>query len=155
MIRAQATTTVHRSSREVLEFVLDLERYRQADTKIRRVTQPILLDDTNVGTTRYWGRMRFTPPVPDLNIVKLTPWTDLTFTSAPRQPGRLFLSFVGRFRCTDTADGCEVTHSYEIQFRRPFRWIYEPLLRDWLPRELDEEMRRLEQILEADKLTGT
>jgi len=37
MLSAEATALIRRSPRDILEFVLDLERYRQADTKIGRV----------------------------------------------------------------------------------------------------------------------
>lgn len=151
-LRAEATRVVGGvTPREVLEFVLDLDRYRQADTKIGRVTQPIELDDNDEGTTRYWGRLRGTPPAPDVNNVKLHRWTDLTFTGAPRQPARLILDFTGRFTCREIDDGCEVTHDYEMTFRRPFRWIYEPLLADWLQTELDVELSRVEAILGSDQ----
>ena len=146
-LTATATREVGATSREVLEFVLDLERYRQADTKIGRVTQPVVLDDKNEGRVRYWGRMRGTPPAPDTNLVKLDPWRTLTFTGASRQPARLILDFTGRFDCVDTDAGCQVTHSYEMTFRRPFRWIYEPLLRTWLQTELDAELDRVATIL--------
>lgn len=145
-LTATATREIRATSREVLEFVLDLERYRKADTKIGRVSQPIALDDNNEGRTRYWGRMRGTPPAPDTNLVKLEPWRTLTFTSAPRQPARLILDFTGRFDCVDDDTGCQLTHSYEMTFRRPFRWIYEPLLRTWLQTELDAELDRVAAI---------
>lgn len=148
-VRAEATRVVPATCQEVLEFVLDLDRYRQADTKIGRVTQPVELDEHGVGRTRYWGRLRGTPPVPDTNIVRLTRWTELVFTGAPRQPARLVLDFTGRFRCTDAEEGCRVTHSYELAFRRPFRWIYEPLLRSWLQAELEDELDRVRDILGA------
>lgn len=147
VLRVDATRTVPATSQDVLEFVLDLERYREADRKIGRVAQPVQLDADGNGRTRYWGRMRGTPPVPDTNLVRLQRWHELTFTGAPRQPGRLVLDFTGRFRCTDTDDGCEVTHGYEMRFRRPFRWIYEPFLRTWLQEELDAELDRVHAIL--------
>ena len=37
MIVGEGTALIRRSPRDILEFVLDLERYRQADTKIGRV----------------------------------------------------------------------------------------------------------------------
>lgn len=146
-LKATATRDVEATSRQVLEFVLDLERYRQADTKIGRISKPIELDSNHEGSVRYWGRMRGTPPAPDTNLVKLDPWRTLTFTGAPRQPARLILDFTGRFHCVDTDGGCQVTHSYEMNFRRPFRWIYEPLLRTWLQTELDAELDRVVTIL--------
>jgi hypothetical protein len=56
-VRAEATRVIPVSCQEVLELVLDLERYRQADTKIGRVSRPIELDEHDEhdeGTTRYW-----------------------------------------------------------------------------------------------------
>lgn len=147
MIQASATANVRRSSREVLEFVLDLEHYRQVDPKIGRITRPVALDAEGSGSTRYWGRMRGTPPAPDVNLVQLTPWTGLTFTGAPGQPARLVLDFRGRFDCVDTDDGCTVTHGYELRFRRPFRWVYEPLLRTWLQDDVTAELDRLATVL--------
>ena len=151
VVRAEATRVVPATSQEVLEFVLDLERYRQADTKIGRVTRPVVLDDHDEGRARYWGRLRGLPPAPDTNIVRLDRWRELTFTGAPRQPARLVVDFTGRFTCTDTEAGCELTHSYEMTFRRPLRWIYEPLLRDWLQAELDDEVDRVCEILGGNR----
>lgn len=148
-VHVEATRTVPATCREVLEFVLDLERYRQADTKIGRVTQPISLDENDEGRTRYWGRLRGLPPAPDTNVVRLTRWTELTFTGAPGQPARLLLDFTGRFTCREVEAGSEVTHGYTITFRRPFRWLYEPWLRRWLPEALEDELDRVQQILRA------
>jgi hypothetical protein len=150
-VRAEATRVIPVSCQEVLELVLDLERYRQADTKIGRVSRPIELDEHDEGTTRYWGRLRGTPPAPDVNFVRLRRWSELTFTGAPRQPGRLFMDFTGRFTCRELDDGCELTHSYEMTFRRPWRWIYEPLLDGWLQRELEDEVDRVRDILGAGR----
>lgn len=147
VLHATATTLVRGTSQEVLELVLDLDRYRQADAKIRRVTRPVTLGEDHRGSARYWGRLRWLPPAPDTNLVALTPWSRLVFTGAPRQPARLVMSFTGRFECVDREGGCEVTHSYEMQFRRPFRWLYEPLVRTWLQAELDREVARLRDLL--------
>lgn len=150
-VRAEATRVVPATSQEVLEFVLDLDRYRQADTKIGRVIRPVELDADDEGTTRYWGRLRGTPPMPDTNLVSLRRWSELTFTGAPGQPARLVLDFTGRFTCAEVDEGCRVTHGYEMRFRRPFRWVYEPLLRRWLQTELDAELERVGAILGADR----
>lgn len=146
-LHAEATRVVSATPQEVLEFVLDLERYREADTKIGKVIQPIVLDEDGLGQAAYWGRMRGTPPAPDRNIVRLTRWSELTFTGAPRQPARLVFAFTGRFACVEVEEGCRLTHGYEMTFRRPFRWIYEPLLRAWLQSELDDEVDRVVKIL--------
>lgn len=147
MIEVAATAGVERSSREVLEFVLDLEAYRSVDTKIGRIVRPAEIDGAGVGEARYWGRLRGMPPAPDTNTIRLERWTSVTFTGAPWQPARLALDFRGRFRCVDTDDGCVVTHDYRLAFRRPLRWIYEPLLAGWLQDEVDDEVRRLAEVL--------
>jgi hypothetical protein len=36
-----------------------------------------------------------------------------------------------------------------VTFRRPFRWIYEPLLRSWLEPELKAELDRMRTILDG------
>ena len=81
-VTATATREIPASGREVLEFVLDLDRYRLADTKIGRVTRPVVLDSENRGRARYWGRMRGMPPAPDTNVVELDPWRALDMLSA-------------------------------------------------------------------------
>lgn len=40
-----------------------------------------------------------------------------------------------------------MTHSHSLRFRRPFRWIYEPLLDGWLQTELEAELDRVRNIL--------
>ena len=149
VVQAEADTLVTCTSRDVLELVLDLDRYRQADTKIGRVIRPVVLDQHGHGSTRYWGHMRGLPPAPDTNLVKLTPWTELTFTGAPHQPGRLVVDFQGTFRCEPTDAGCRVTHRYELSFHRPWRWIYGAGLQDWLQREVIDEMARLAALLDT------
>lgn len=62
MIQVAATTQVRRTSREVLEFVADLDRYREVDPKIGRITRPLVLDETGMGRVSYWGRLRGLPP---------------------------------------------------------------------------------------------
>lgn len=150
-VRVEASRVIPASCQEVLEFVLDLDRYRKADEKIGRVVRPIELNENDEGVTRYWGRLRGLPPAPDLNIVRLHRWSELTFTGAPRQPARLILDFTGRFVCRELDDGCELTHGYEITFRRPLRWVYEPLLTSWLRTGLEVELDRVRQILGGDQ----
>lgn len=147
---AEASRVIAATTQEVLEFVMDLERYKKADDKIGRVIQPIVLGDDDVGTAKYWGRMRGTPPAPDANIVRVNRWTDLTFIGAPRQPGRLVFSFTGRFACTEVDEGCRLTHGYELDFHRPFSWLYDRLLDPWLQDELEIELDRVQAILGGD-----
>ena len=54
MIYGQGTALIHRSAHDILEFVLDFERYRCADTKIRRVYS--VVRNGNEGRLRYSPR---------------------------------------------------------------------------------------------------
>ncbi len=135
----------------MLELVLDLDRYRQADTKIGRIIRPVVLDEHGHGSTRYWGHLRGLPPAPDTTLVTLTPWRELTFTGAPRQPGRLVVGFQGTFHCAPNDAGCRVTHRYQLTFRRPWRWFYGAGLQDWLQREVSDEMARLAALLDPGR----
>jgi hypothetical protein len=146
-VNVSATRVVPATGREVLELVLDLDRYRIADHKITTVSRPVDLDERDEGRARYWGRLPGLPPAPDVNLVRLERWQRVTFVGAPRQPARAVLAFRGWFACREVDDGCEVTHGYEITLRRPLRWAYESTLQRRLPGALDEEMDRIPDLL--------
>ena len=58
-IIGEATTTVRATPDEIIEFVLDLKRYRQADNKIGHVGA--IERHGTTGTTRFAGRLRGLP----------------------------------------------------------------------------------------------
>lgn len=145
---AEATTEVSVPPRAVLELVLDLDRYRQADRKIVRVISTTGPDADGRGSVRFWGRLRFTPPLPDTQLFVLERWSRITFTGAPRQPGRLVFGFTGTFECEETATGCRITHRYEFRFRGPFR-IVERALGAWLQEEIEAEVAKVKEMVEA------
>ena len=134
------------SPQDVMELVLDLERYRQVDSKIVAVGAVVGPDENGRGRVRLWSRLKWTPPVPDVQLFELERWSRLTFTGAPGQFSRLVLGFTGIVECEPTPDGTLVTHSYELTFRGPFR-ILETVHRRWLQRDLAEEMARLADLL--------
>jgi hypothetical protein len=43
-----------------------------------------------------------------------------------------------------------VTHREVFSFKRPWRWLAEPLLRSWLENDTTEEMVRFKQLIEQD-----
>ncbi len=133
---------------QVLELVLDLGRYRQVDSKIVAVRAVVGPDENGRGWVRLWTRLKWTPPVPDLQLFELERWSRLRFTGAPGQLARLALRFTGTVECEPALDGTLVTHSYDLAFRGPFRLLEFPHRR-WLQRDLDEEMARLADLLES------
>ena len=65
-------------------------------------------------------------------------------------PARWFLDFEGTFVTEQTSDGTVVTHREVFKFKRPWRWLAEPLLRRWLENDTAEEMVRFKKLVERD-----
>jgi hypothetical protein len=145
-VTASASTHVDADPQSVLEFVLDLDRYRQADRKILRVGHIEGPDDAGQGSVRMWGRVRGLPPAPDRQDFTLDRWEKLTFIGAPRQPARLVFDFVGTFDCVPDDDGTTITHAYEFTFKGPFRRV-ERTLGDWLQHEIEDEVATIADIV--------
>lgn len=73
-LRAEATATVAATPQSALEFVLDVDRYRQIDPKIVRVFSVTGPDSEGRGSIRLLGRMRGLPPAPDKQDFVLERW---------------------------------------------------------------------------------
>lgn len=156
VIRAEASISIDRSPREVLEFVLDLDRYRQADTKITKVDhQPHLAENTTEGRARYRGRLRGLPTPPQWQLVQLDPWRSLRLCTAPDQWTARLAQFEGGFVCDETGSGATtLTHYEQFDFRRPIHRLADPYLRKWMQRYLeDEELPRLKALIESQSTT--
>ena len=145
MIVGEATETVSASPEDVFEFVLDLERYRQADHKIGPVSD--VSRDGDTGTVTFAGRIRGLPGPKGTYPFTLTE-KRLQFDSPIAGPARWFLEFEGSFECEPGPYGTVVTHREVFNFKRPWRWIAEPVLRRWLERDTREEMVRVKELVE-------
>ena len=146
-LTVSATAAIPATAQEVLEFVLDLDRYRQADHKITRISSVTGPDKNGVGSVQLWGKLPGMPPAPDRQDFTLEKWNRLTFVGSPRQPGRLVFDFIGTFDCVPLDDDLtQVTHAYEFTFRRPFRWL-ERRMTEPLADEIDQEVKRLTELL--------
>jgi len=146
MIVGEASAKVAVSPREVFEFVLDLDRYRQADHKIGRVG-PVNRDGSG-GTAVFSGRIGGLPGPSSTYPFTLTP-TSLRFRSAIAGPARWFLDFEGSFECEETGDGTVVVHGEVFALKRPWRWFLDPLLRKWLENDTAHEMVRFKDLVEG------
>jgi hypothetical protein len=146
VIVGEATTTVTAPPSEVFEFVLDLNRYRQADRKIGRVGE--LHREGDRGTVRFAGRIRGLPGPSGVYPFTLTD-KRLQFGSPIGGAARWFLEFEGTFECEEAASGTVVTHREVFIFKRPWRWLAEPLLRSWLENDTRDEMVRFKELVDA------
>jgi hypothetical protein len=146
MIVGQARTTVAVSPAAVLEFVLDLDRYRQADHKIGRVGSVKRFGSG--GTAVFSGRIKGMPGPSGTYPFTVTP-TSLTFGSPIAGAARWFLDFEGSFECEATGEGTVVTHREVFDFKPPWRWFLDRLLRRWLENDTAEETVRFKALIEA------
>jgi Polyketide cyclase / dehydrase and lipid transport len=145
VIVGEAETTVRVSRADVVEFVLDLERYRQADRKIGRVIE--IQRDGDTGTARFSSRVRGLPGPSGVYPFEVTA-TGLRFGSPVAGRARWFLDFEGTFDLEETEGGTVVRHREVFEFKRPWRWLAEPLLRSWLEADTADEMVRFKQLIE-------
>ena len=147
MLCGEATVEIGVPAKDVLEFVLDLERYRQADTKIGPVRKAERRG--NEGSVTFSGRLRGLPTPPASFDFVLSPWSRLEFDSSPGLIRTLGVVFHGEFVCEETAGGTRVTHKECFAFRPPLKWVLEPVMRTWLPKDTREEMQRMKRLLEG------
>ena len=146
MISGEGTALIRRPARDILEFVLDFERYRQADTKIRKVHG--VERNGNEGVLRYSGRIRGIPTPMVEHAWRLIPYSRLEVRSLTRD--LLLDRFAGLFTCEETAEGTRVTHRETFVFHPAVSGLIERFLRGWLARDVATEVGRMKDILERD-----
>lgn len=152
MIRAEGSIVMERSPRRVLEYVLDLDRYRQADEKITSVSeQPVLGLERCDGRARYRGRLRILPTPSQWQRVSLKPWERLELRTEPGQWTAHLATFVGGFICDELGGGTtRLTHFEQFDFRPPANWLMDRYLGRWLQDYLVErELPQLKRLIEA------
>jgi hypothetical protein len=145
VIFGEATTIVRARPVDVLDFVMDLERYRQADTKIQRVKS--VRRDGDVAEVVFKSRLRALPTPWVKQIVRLTPGKRIDITSAPSWQNKL-VEFRGFVECAETGEGTRVTHYEGFTFKGPMRWFAEPYLRDWLRTDVEAEVDRIKAMVD-------
>jgi hypothetical protein len=146
VIVGQASATVAASPADVFAFVLDLERYRQADRKIGAVGPMTRAGDS--GTVTFSGRIKGIPEPAGTYPFTMTE-SRLVIGSAIAGPARWFLDFEGTFDCEVTAVGTLVTHREVFNFKGPWRRLVEPLLRHWLETDTVSEMVRFKRLVDS------
>lgn len=145
-IVGEATQVVRATPEEVMSFVLDLERYRQADHKIGRVGK---VERTgNSGFVQFSGRVRGLPG-PSGTYPFTIADTRLVFGSPVAGLARWMLEFEGSFECQRVDGGTKVTHREEFRFKHPWRLLARLLLGRWLATDTAREMVRLKGLLEV------
>ncbi|MGH3800565.1 MAG: SRPBCC family protein [Pseudonocardiaceae bacterium] len=142
MINSQARQVIDGSPADILEFVMDIERYQQVDHKIR----PVIWARRDGEVTEFACR----PTLGDLpspkvvQQVRLTPGhrVDIELSALPQtRLGHRLAEFRASFECTPAEGGVEVTRTIVFRFAPLVAWFFEPILRRRLPAEVDQELR--------------
>lgn len=152
MVQAQVTETIHCTPDELLEFVMDIERYAEIDDKIR----PIEWARRDGDLTEF----RFRPKLPGIPIpspkwvqqIRLTPGVRVDITNAPPPHNKLvhpMLDFTASFVCAPMDLGTQVTRTVRIDFKPPMRWIGEALFRRRLQAGVEQEIQGAKRYLEG------
>ena len=151
MIYGEGTAVIRRSARDILEFVLDFERYSRADWKIRRVHG--VERNGNEGRLRYSGWIRGLPTPTVEHAWRLVPYSRLEVRSLRHDS--VLDRFEGLFTCEETPDGTRLVHRESFWFHPPLGLLIERFLRDWIARDIPAEVSRMKQILEAGTRSPT
>ena len=148
MIAGEGTQLIRCSARDIYEFVLDPEKYKTADLKIRTVHSVIW--DGDQAEIHYSGRFRGVPTPAVRQIISVEPYRRIDVRSKPGTLADFVSRFHGVFTFEELDDGVtRVFHREALVFRRPLAWFMEPLLRRWLERDTPQEVLRLKTLLEA------
>jgi hypothetical protein len=153
MIEARVTETIACTCDELLEFVLDPERYARVDGKIG----PIDWVRREGGTVEFRFRSRLPGlPGPAPKVVSrmtLTPGervdVELPAVPANRLANRVS-AFSASWVCVPSAEDTTVTRTLRCGFVRPLRWVAEPLVARALQADVEDEIRQAKKHLEAD-----
>jgi hypothetical protein len=143
MIEGIGEAVVPVAPEEALAFVLDLDRYRQADYKIGPVKW--VRPDANGATLCFRSKMAGMPgPYVTQRVDRTGDRLDV-HTIAPKWMQRM-VSFEGVIDCAPVDGGTRFFHREALTFHGPFR-ILEPLLRGWLAKDTPAEVRRVAAML--------
>jgi ligand-binding SRPBCC domain-containing protein len=145
-VTGTGTTTIRCEPSAVVDFVLDVSRYKQADHKIGRLHY--LRRDATHGRVRHGGRFLGLPaPAATLDF-ELTSPSRLDFRGV-RMPWPL-RGFHGSFTCVPTPDGSQVTHSECFIFGPVSGRVFRALFGRWLARDTQAEVSRMKRLLEHE-----
>lgn len=149
-IGATGTTVIRCDPSEVMEFVLDVNRYRAADHKIGPVRY--VRRDGNHGQVRHGGRFLGVPSPAATLSFELTPFSRLDFRGVS-MPWPL-RGFHGSLTCRPTPDGTQVVHEECFIFGPISGWMFRALFGRWLTNDTQAEVMRMKFLLQANRADG-
>jgi polyketide cyclase/dehydrase/lipid transport protein len=152
VVKVALEETIACSPEEYLDFVMDVERYRQVDDKLGRI----------LWTRRQGDVLQFKflpklpgfrlPPVGTVSSMRLVPGARIDVELAPLPHNALsrgMSTFRASFSCAPVDGGVRVRRTISFDFNPLVRWIFEPVLRRTLPTSVERELRLSKTALEG------
>jgi ligand-binding SRPBCC domain-containing protein len=146
-VGATGTAVIRCDPSEVVEFVLDVNRYRKADHKIGGVRY--VRREGNRGQVRHGGRFLGVPAPAATLSFELTPFSHLDFRGVS-MPWPL-RGFHGSFTCRRTPDGTQVVHEECFIFGPVSGRMFQALFGRWIANDTQAEVMRMKVLLEAGR----
>ncbi|GAA2598312.1 SRPBCC family protein [Actinomadura fulvescens] len=149
MLTVRVTETISCTPDELLEFVMDVERYAQIDKKIR----PLRWVRRDEDFTEFGFRPSVAgiPGPPTVSQMRRTAGERIDIELAPppaNRMARLTADFDASFVCTPVEGGTELVRTLNYRFKPWVAWLAEPLLRRRLNADVREEVRLAKEHLE-------
>lgn len=147
----EAEATIRTTATEVIEFILDVERYRAVDPKIGAIHWVRRSADGREVTFRFTPRLGPLPAVVR-STQRVTRIGDdsVSITAQPSWVDRL-ARFHGSLSVTRVHDGVLVRRRLEFWLSPPLRLVVGPALRRWLSRDVPAELAAVRRVLESNE----
>lgn len=150
MAEAQVTETIRCTPDEMLEFVLDPHRYAQVDPNIGKIDW--VHRDGDVVEFRFHTKAGGLPGPALTSRMRLTPGerVDAAPPHIPEnRPATWFMDIRASWACRPAQGGTSVTRTARVDFKRPVRWLTEPIFRRTLKRDIERELAAAKAYLEG------
>ena len=150
MVTVRLERTISCTPDELLEFVMDIERYAAVDKKIHPVTW-----SRREGNLLEFACKPTLAGIPQPKVVqqiRLTPGKRLDIWMSPPPHNRLqhaVARFEASFETEPVDGGTMVTRTLSFRFAAAVRPLAEPLFRRRLPAEVADELDRAQDYLEG------
>jgi len=151
VIAAEATAVVHCGPREVLECIADLERYRQANTKIGDLLAAS--DDGREMLVTYRVRPLGLPLPVRRQRIRIGPAGRVELTDIPSRRPRMLAFSASILLRPAGQDETRIAHRATICCRGPQAPLLERMLRSWLANDVAAETERLTAVVDRPRPT--
>ena len=146
----EAQLRIRSTPDEVLEFILDVERYKSVDSKIGTIHWVRRSANGRAVTFRFTPRLGPLPPVVRSTQRVARVGDDAVSISPVPSPIDRLARFHGSMQVTQTDDGVLVRRRLEFWLVRPLRGVLGPVLQRFLDRDVPAELAAVRSVLERD-----